>query len=292
MERLQDLLCWIRARQEAWRVPLLLLALAAFVIGIVVSVRHLALSPDDLRLEPLLLLALIFVPLSIAYSALNMMLMGRAAHVRFGFAQGIRVSVYAQVAELLPVPGGAIVRTAALMKAGAPGLRSTGLVLAFSLLWIACAACGAGVALFEQGWAARMLLLGGGIGVLAINAWLVRHFGWMTALIGTGLRIAGIGLVALRLAAAFAAVGTTISWIDSLTFAFATIAGSAAAIIPANLGVSEALSALLASPAGVAPAVAFLAAALSRLVGLAINGALALAFGFFGNDPVPEPAHG
>lgn len=79
MERLQDLLCWIRARQEAWRVPLLLLALAAFVIGIVVSVRHLALSPDDLRLEPLLLLALIFVPLSIAYSALNMMLMGRAA---------------------------------------------------------------------------------------------------------------------------------------------------------------------------------------------------------------------
>jgi hypothetical protein len=281
----------LHRRVAALRVPILILAMLAFAAGCVISFRQLNISPAQLHAIPLMLLALVFVPLSIAYSAVNLMLMGKAADAHIGFGQGLRASVYAQVAELLPIPGGAIVRTTTLMKAGVSGLRSTSLVLAFSLLWIACAACGAGIALADQGWVAIGLGIGGGVCALAIAAWLAWRFGYWIALTATCLRVAGIALIALRLATSFAAVGVAMPWLASLTFAFATVAGSAASIVPAGLGVSEALSALLASPSGVTAAAAFLAAALSRLVGFAINMTLALTFASFGKK-APEPTHG
>ena len=63
--------------------------------------------------------------------------------------------------------------------------------------------------------------------------------------------------------------------------AFATIAGSAAAIAPAGLGVSEILSAALAPIVSVGPATAFLAVALNRIIGLSVTALSVLATGGF-----------
>lgn len=282
----------IRAAVTAWRGPILALALVGVAAGCIISFRDLGIAPASLQPLPLLIILLVIIPASIAYSALNMMLMGHAAGVPVGFAQGVKVSVFAQVAEILPIPGGAIVRTAALVRAGSPAVRSAELVIAFSLLWIACGAAGAGLALAKLGWPALALAAGGAVGALTICGWLGARFGAFVAIAAVVLRGAGVALVAARLMLAFAVIGVTLPWLDSATFAFATILGSAAALIPAGLGVSEGLSALIAGPAGVAPAAAFLAAALSRLLGFAVNSLLAVGYGFAARAARAEPAHG
>jgi hypothetical protein len=282
----------VRRNRQRWQRRLVLLAIVAVVAGCGWSLENLELRWSDVRWAPLLTIAAVVVPLSIAYSALNMMLMGHAAKVPMGFRQGVKVSVFAQLAEILPIPGGALVRGAALVRAGSSTARSAELVIAFSLLWISCGAAGAGIALAELGWPAHTLTAGGGASALAICGWLAARFGVHVAVTAAALRVLGVALVAWRFVLAFAVIGVAMPWVDSPTFAFAVILGSAASLIPAGLGVSEGLSALIAQPAGVAPAAAFLAAALSRLLGLAVNIVLALGYALAVKTTHPEPAHG
>lgn len=269
--RVMSIIARFRAWRGAWGGALLLLASLVFVAGSVVSISRLDLSSEQLRLYPLAFLVLVFVPLTIAYSAVNMMVMGHAARARIGFWQGVKVTVYAQIAELLPVPGGIAVRAAALMKASGKGWQSVELVLAFSILWVACASVGAGIALGSNHWIGFALAAGGLIISLGVCAWIAIRFGGRIALAALGLRLMGLILTALRLATSFSIIGLSLPFLASFTFAFSTIAGSAASIAPGGLGIGESLSALLAGPSGVAPAAAFLAVALSRLSGVAVN---------------------
>jgi hypothetical protein len=270
-QRLAASFRWIDERRAKWRLPILFAALALFVIGSIVSFRSMDIRWDEIQLAPLLFLVAVLVPLNIIYSAINMMLMGRASNVRITLTDGIRISAFAQVAEMLPIPGGAIVRTAALMKAGVGGLRSTGLVLAFSILWVACAAIGGGIALVDAGLPAFILLAAGSGMATATIGWLGWKFDWGTALLATVLRVLGIALVGWRIVVAFTVIGVAISWMASLTFAFTVILGTAASIVPAGLGVGESLSALVADRVSVAPAAAFLAAAIARFTGFVCN---------------------
>lgn len=269
--KLQPALASLKRHRARLRIPLLVLALAIFVGGAALSIDRLALKPSDIVLAPLVLLALGVVPAAIAYSSINMMLMGKAVGAPIGFVEGLRISVFAQVAELLPIPGGAIVRTAALMNRGAGTLHSTGVVLAFALLWVSVAAVGGGLALLDTGIAGQGLLVVGLAGSIGICAWLTNRFGWRIALPALGLRLFGIALVSVRTVLAFAAIGLALGWSDSLAFAFGIILGSAASIVPAGLGIGEGISALLAVPLSVAPEAAFLAVGLARLVGFAGN---------------------
>lgn len=275
----------LHERARRWRRTILVLAALGFAGGFFWSLSALSISWRDIELAPMLLLAAVIVPLSLAYSAINMQLMGRAIGSRIGFWSGLRTSAYAQVAELLPIPGGAIVRTAALMKEGGRTAESAGLVLAFALLWIACAGVGAGIALASLGLAATILLGVGAIMVVAIVTWLTNQYGLHIAVAALALRVIGIALVTARVVTAFAILGLAIGAVDALAYAFAIILGSAASIVPAGLGVGEALSALIAQPTQFAPAAAFLAVAISRMIGIAVNMLVAAAASLFSIHP-------
>ncbi|MFZ9394856.1 MAG: hypothetical protein ACO25F_02195 [Erythrobacter sp.] len=268
----------ISRNRARFRIPLLLLAIAIFVGGVAISVNELSLNPGQIRYGPLAALALIVAPLAIAYSAVNMTLMGKAIGVPIGFASGIRISVFAQVAELLPIPGGAIVRPAALMKGGGGGLQSTGIVLAFAFLWIAWAAAGGGLALWSHDQLGLVLLAVGLLAILAISYWLWAKYGWNVALAANMLRVLGVLLTVMRIVVAFWVLSLAIGWSDAFGFAFGVVLGSAASIVPAGLGIGESISALIAIPLKVEPAAAFLAVAISRLAGFAVNMLLATIF--------------
>jgi len=277
-KHLYNRLLALKAMAARWRRPLLLLALGAFAIGCYFSVRSSGIAAEDVEPLPFAALLCVFIPATIAYSSVNMMLMGRASGYPIGFATGVRVSAFAQVAEILPLPGGAMVRTLALMKAGLAPARSIELVLAFALLWIACGGIGAGIALARFGMPADAVVAASVVSVAAIAGWLAWRYDFATAMAAAGLRIAGMGLFCVRLALAFAAIGIPMAWIDAAPFAFVSILGTASGIFPAGLGITEALSALVALGSEVDPAKAFLAAALSRMTGFGVNMLLAAWF--------------
>ncbi len=271
------------------RLPATLLALAIFVGGGIWSVRALGLSPSDY--DPVLLLVLLaLAPLGLAYASVNMMLMGKALDVPLNFRTGFAVSAWANIAELLPLPGGAIVRAGALMQQGGRAGESSALVLAFALLWIGCAALAASVALTATGWLALIVAGAGAASMLLAGGWIALRHSWTVALSAAGLRVLGIGLVALRLTVAFAATGTLIAADEALLFALANILGSAAAIAPGGLGISEGLAAAFATQSAVLPAAAFLAVGLNRIAGLAAAGLAALVLSRPSTEPSPANA--
>ena len=268
---------------EAWRnwsrrfqKPLLALALTLFVAGSIWSIRSLQLPLQQLNGTALAML-LGLSPLTMVYSGVGLQLMARAAGTRIAMVPSITTSALANLAEALPLPGGAIVRTGALMKAGAGLGEGAGLVLLTAVLWIMLGALGAGLAILGTAQTAGWVLVALGlIGTLVSTGWLWRQAGALLTLLILLHRLSGIALIALRLYLAFLVLGLTVPFMQSLPLVLALIAGSAAAIAPAGLGISEALAALAATAVAGPPAAAFLAVGLDRVMNMLASGAVAL----------------
>lgn len=266
------LLAWvdgIRARLKRWQRPLGIAIAVLFIGGIVWSVGALDLSADRINWGALAILALVMVPASQTYGAAGMVLLARAGGHGIAWSQAVRSNNYAQLAEVLPLPGGAIVRTGALVSAGSSRTRGALLVTGGAVLWVAVAACAAGLTLELRGNPAGLALIAPSVPAIAALVFLfARSASWGTALLLLAHRLLGLVLTAVRLWLSFSAVGSTLRPFEMMPFALATIAGSASSIAPAGLGVSEAMAALIAGSMATAPAIAFLGVALNRLVGL------------------------
>lgn len=273
--KLQVLAAW-RNWSQRFQKPLLALALALFVAGSIWSIRSLQLPLQQLNGTALAML-LGLSPLTMVYSGVGLQLMARAAGTRIAMGPSITTSALANLAEALPLPGGAIVRTGALMKAGAGLGEGAGLVLLTAVLWIMLGALGAGLAVLGTDQTAGWALVGLGlVGTLVSTGWLWRQARPLLTLLILLHRLSGIALIALRLYLAFQVLGLTVPFVRSLPLVLALIAGSAAAIAPAGLGISEALAALAATTVAVPPAAAFLAVGLDRVMNMLASGAVAL----------------
>ncbi|EPR18240.1 hypothetical protein M527_13430 [Sphingobium indicum IP26] len=258
-----------------FRKPLLLAALAVFAAGTAWAACNLGIGPKQINGVALIML-LCLSPVSLGYSGLGMQLMARAAGTSIPFGRSIVTSAIAILAEVLPVPGGAVVRTGALMKAGVGLGRGSILVLLAALLWITLGALGAGLAVIRLNTVAGWTLVSIGVaGSITVTGWLCWLSGWPLACLMLTHRLSGLALIAFRLYLAFGVVGVAVPFTQTMPFVLATIAGSAAAIAPAGLGVSEALAAVAATAMAVSPAAAFLAVGLDRIVHLLLSAAIA-----------------
>jgi hypothetical protein len=266
-----------RSFSARYRRPLTIAAAILFVAGSFWSLSSLHLQFAELRIVPALLLLLLFGPISVAYGALGLLLLGSCGKVPLNLGKALRIDACAQLAEALPLPGGAIVRSGALIRAGAKPLESSALVLA---------SAGTGAVMLPLASLPAIALLLGGVALGSTAAWwLARKAGPRTMGLMLLHRCAGLLINAARLKCAFAILAVTLPLPRCLPFALATIAGSAASIAPAGLGVSESLGALVASSLSVAAPAAFLAVALNRLLALLSAGLFVLGSQTF----VPQP---
>lgn len=277
VDRITRLRARAQAGLRAFYGPLLVAAALLFVSGGWYSFRQLDVTPENLRLIPLALL-MATGPITLLYSGVGLFLMSRSVGTAMTLPRAVTLSTYANLAEALPLPGGAIVRTGALVASGAGLKTSSILVVLSAVLWIAIACLGCGFALFGHGHPAALpLSVIGFCGSGLATGWLVARAGWRNALLTLGHRVAGMIFVGARLHLAFLVLGQALPMADALPFALANVAGSAASIAPAGLGISELLAAGVASTVAVAPAAAFLAVGIDRLVALASSGLYALA---------------
>lgn len=264
---------WLRDSVKPYRAVLTVAAGLLFVGGLSWSLSSLNLQPHQISLGPLLLLLSLMGPIGVAYGAVGLILLGLAAGTQLSFRSALRADAYGQLAEALPVPGGAIVRAGALIKAGVRPQESAILVLASAILWISLASFAAGLVLLSiiAPVGALLSFVGGSVSAIVL-ACLVRQAGRRLAVWMLLHRSVGLLINAVRLKCAFAALYVVLPLARTIPFALATIVGSASSVAPAGLGVSESLSALMASSLGVAASVAFVAVALNRLSALLSTG--------------------
>lgn len=274
---LLDRLAVLARSRRRWRIPLLLVAGGLFFAGAYWAFSTLPISPTQLRVTPLLILAGLILP-SLVYGGIGLWLLARSAGLSMPVGRATVISAYAYLAEMLPLPGGAVVRAAALIQAGSAPRRSSALVIFTAILWISLAMFAAGLTLLPVSarFAMPLLSIGGLVGG-AIFLWLWSIAGAAIALQTLAHRIAGILLTALRLTFAFAALHMPIGVLQAFPFVLAILLGSASSVAPAGLGISESLAALAATASDYPAGIAFLAVGIDRL--FCIGGCAVLALG-------------
>jgi hypothetical protein len=271
------------------------LAIALFVGGLAVAIPNLDVSLAELAIGPLLLVAVVLTPLTIVANAAELRVMADATQDpgrRLGWLEAIRVVVLATAANVLPIPGAALVRIQALRTRGASAAAATGINLAGAGAWIGTGLIAAGVALLGVGGWRAVVALAVGIaacvvaGIVTVRV--ARPGRWRRSFV----MLLVVELLAtivhgVRLLAVLAALQVSLGLVESLVIAVSAPLSAAAGIFPSGVGLAEALAALLGPLVGVAAAAALTATALNRVIGLVVTAPLALLFGARsrGDDP-------
>jgi len=240
--------------------------------GTVVAASALDLAATEIELKPLFVLMLVMVPATLAANALETELAAVMVASRFGWNKAMRIGVLSTAANALPLPGGPIVRIAALKAAGAD-LRAAGIVtLAIALLWLGLSLGYAGVWLIGRHMLIAAGFMSAGVVLVVYSGVVMRRFakGFGVVVAAALLKSFHIVLGIMRMALALATIGVAADLSQVSVFAVSSVAGAAVSVVPAGLGVTESVATLLAGLVTLSPAAVFLATGINRLAGFVV----------------------
>lgn len=266
---------WYRgltARMEPHRRLLLALAVLLFVAGTVWSIRALELSWSELWWTPLIAAFLLVAP-ALWLNGAELTLCARATRRTMPLLDAVVYTSTATVANLLPIPASALIRGGALVNRGASLFDSGKIIFNVGLLWLGLAASVSIVTIGIGAFGLWLALIAIAVAVAAF-AGIAHQGGIGLALQLLAVRIAILSLSIARLMLCLWAIGAEASLTDAAVYTVAPVVGSAIGIVPAGLGISEAIGAALAVIADAPAAQAFMALGLSRFLALFAAGAV------------------
>jgi hypothetical protein len=260
------------------RNALFAIALLVFVVGLTLAVRNLDVRPREFAWTPLLVNLLVSTPIAFLLTVWGLQLSARTIGHSIGFRRAIQATAFGTIAELLPLPGGVMARSAALAQAGASPLDIVHVLSMNALLWFGLIALMAGAAMGLARQPAAALVFTA-IGLPAVIASLVSFRRRASlALLGTLLvqRLSSLAINVVRMLVGFAILRDALSPEEAMWLAAANSLGSFSSLLPSGLGVGEALAALAALAIAVPAASAFAVAAINRIFFLLVAGVCAL----------------
>jgi uncharacterized membrane protein YbhN (UPF0104 family) len=221
----------------------------------------------------ILVLTGIGVPTIAVLNSLEYHLMGKLVDHKVGAWDAMRVTVVASAANLLPIPGAAVVRMQGLRKGGARVSHALNATAVIGLGWLGMTAVIAGaVEVTARPWF-TLAFVGSGVALL-IGAWLLvarsRGAIYATRTLGRLAAIeTGFVLVSgLKLFLTAHALHLHCSPAQGISLTSAAVVASAAGLLPGGLGLREALAAALAPAIGMPAAVGLVITAIDRIVSL------------------------
>jgi hypothetical protein len=264
------------------RQVLLFAALIIFVLITALSFRSL---PHDLhtRWWPVPLVLLVTTPMSVLLNAGEFRVMGAINGHAIRWGAAVRLTVVAGAANLLPLPGGVIIRTEALRQRGSTYKHALGANASAGIAWLGmgCVTIGMLFAVSPNRSLVGLTLIAAGTGCLMSVSAILRRidrpgaYRNLTRLIIVETSTIIVG--GSRLFLLFKVLGLTASVAQSITLTASQIIASAVGIVPAGLGLRELIAggigSLVALPAGAAVAVT----AVDRIATQLVLGLLAAA---------------
>lgn len=262
----------------------LVLAAGAFFVVAFVGLMTLPPLPGHIRWVGLVLATVAGAPASLLANAYEFRLTGLATGQRISMAAAARVSVVASAANLVPLPGGLIVRARDLQRRGTPPRRAVEATILVGFIWVATSLLAAGVIGAITGnagvWATGGALLAA-VAIVVVAGWIVQGRGSVPSVPWTAkvvvVETASVGANALRYVLVIWGLGGGVRVAPAAYLALAATLASAAGIFPAGLGLREALAGLLGPLAGLDASTAVTVAAVDRLLGALAIGVLAIA---------------
>lgn len=260
-------------------------AVSLLLAGFVLAIRSL---PDGVPLKNPVYgwgAFLIIAPAIVAMNTVETEFTARVLGVRFGWREALRIAVMSSAANVLPLPGGPMVRAAALKEKGVKLVRSGAFISAVTGFWLgfvflytgACLSALAGGRLLPGG----LFVAIGAIGIAISVAWLRRlSCSWPQIFIVGLLKITTTLIGVIGLWWTFALLGAHPGFFETSVFAVSSASSLVVTFVPAGIGVTETLSAGVAMLVSISPALAFLVSAIFRLIWLAFLLPVASVFAF------------
>ncbi len=229
------------------------------------------------------------VPVLVAFNALEYLASGLVLGHRIAMRDALPIAIYARAANLLPLPGAALVRMQALKREGSSYGRAASATTATALFWLSASLLVAAVFLVTDRWAIALLFLAGAVlvavaGWSALRAIVVRRVEGPPA--AEALRLSAI-LLAVEVAMVvvrgvrfwLVMVGFDIggSFQGAMVIPVAGVLASAIGFFPSGLGIREVLSGGLSRMVGDTASSGLLASGLDRLVSLPVLALISLA---------------
>jgi hypothetical protein len=246
-----------------------LFAAGLFLLITIAAVRAL----DSFTLElPWLFLAVLISPLYQVGNALEYQLMGRMVGETIGLRVALQISIAASAANLLPVPGAAMVRIREL-AAQSGRLRPTVLATAVvAVAWLGAASLIAAAGLVIL----RNVLPALSFAALGIGAFLLTPVIYPRDVVRPGrviVALTGIELLmslisALRICLVMAGIGLVASPPRAMVLAASGPLGAMLGFFPGGLGIRELIGGLLAPLALASPQVGIATIGFDRVTGL------------------------
>jgi hypothetical protein len=262
----------------AARRALLLGAVVVLAAGVVLALRSQPEVLRELSWPPAALVLLVGFPVTVLLNAAGFALSGRMVGRRIGLARAVEVSVIGSAANLLPLPGAAVTRVAALRGLDVPLREGTSATFLIALIWMGAAAVWGGAWLVVLGspLVGGASVLGGAAALAAGAVATARAGGRRIAAWALAAESALVLADALRVWLCLAALGSAATFAQASALTVAGVAGSVVGVVPAGLGVREVVAAALSPLAGLPASYGFLAATLNRVIGLSALIPLAL----------------
>ena len=274
----------LRKNKRAKRI-ILALAFAIFLAGVGISIAQQPEVLSNLAWRPVVIVLLVTVPLSIFFRSLEYYLLARQIGLSITLINAAEITVISSAANMLPLPGGPLVRIAALRSEGASYRSGIGTTLLGGLIWVGVSLviAGGAIATISSGILATGFLV---IGALTLVAGLVlaarTHGGLRIGCLVVLNRAVNMNVMAARYYFCLAAIGHVPDYAQAAALTVSGVVGAAVFIVPAGLGVRELVAAAMAPIVLLSPALGFLAASLSRILNdvalLSISAILALRY--------------
>lgn len=269
------------------RAVAVLAAVAVFAGGLTVALSNYPELPG--RVTPgAWLLVLACVPLTVLANASQFWLTARLVGSMVGLPRAMLVTILSTAANMLPLPGGSLVRIAALKSATNTYRQTTFVTVLIAGCWLGVTMMLAGSALILVGFERVGLpTLSAGIVALVLFGYtLASGFRatpvWLAGLLTVQVLTVGVG--ALRLWLCFLALGEPVGYLQAAVLTLSTVIAAIIGVAPAGLGITEFLAAGIAKGLGIAASFGFLAAALNRISGLLVVGPAALFLQWLDSD--------
>lgn len=243
-------------------------ALLVFLVSLGVAFRHL--PALDLRPELLLVVAAGAAAV-FGINTAELRITGHLSRRPLSWHDAAEKTLWATAANLLPLPGGPLVRLQAVADGPDGWSGATRCTLVPGAAWFAATflAAGAALAVLDRPAPALAAAVLGAGGILV--TWLLMPrdaTGPATVLPLSALEIGFVAASSLRLIAIFAALGHPIAVPSAVVLTTAAVLATAAGVFPGGLGLRELLAATVAPLLGIPPSLAVLVSALDRVVGL------------------------
>ena len=261
---------------------LLALATAVFVGGAILALRALDIRWESLRWAPLLATAFLAVPAAIVANTYEYLLSARILGHRVRFGPALRLTVLSTAGNLLPLPGGVLVRVHGLRGLGSTYRRAASSTFMIGVAWIAVSAVVASLVLAVRAQAPAAVAFGG-VGLVGVSVFwafvsrivLERHTRRRLIAATVLAELAAVVIDAVRLWLVLQGLGIASSIGQTTVLAVSASLAAATGVFPGGMGLREVIAAALAPVVGLSAPAGFLATALSRLIGTVVLGVLA-----------------